>query len=255
MHDDPSTRTLAHYNQGAESFRTGTQDHDVSQNIAAMLRHVEGQPPFTILDFGCGPGRDLRTFRDLGHVAIGLEGAPRFAAMAREWSGCDVENRTSSARSAAWTIRRHFRERVALSRSGAELHVLGELRAHEPAGVVRLEPAWKQREGWNRGASALSRSRRVASLPCCRGVRRAGHYYRPPGVPREQQPRWRRSSAERDAAAPSTRSGRRILFAGPARPSPRGQRVDEPFVPPDRAAFFCSSASFGSRPQPRMNRV
>lgn len=29
----------------------------------------------TILDFGCGPGRDLKAFAELGHVAIGLEGA------------------------------------------------------------------------------------------------------------------------------------------------------------------------------------
>jgi hypothetical protein len=33
---------------------------DVSQNLAALLRHIEGEPPFTTLDFGCGPGRDLK---------------------------------------------------------------------------------------------------------------------------------------------------------------------------------------------------
>ena len=55
----------------------------MSQNIAALLSHVVGPAPFTILDFGCGPGRDLKTFADLGHVAIGLDGAERFAEMAR----------------------------------------------------------------------------------------------------------------------------------------------------------------------------
>src|SRR5581483_9723194 len=30
----------------------------------------------------CGPGRDLKAFADLGHVAIGVEGSPQFAAMA-----------------------------------------------------------------------------------------------------------------------------------------------------------------------------
>ncbi len=82
--------TLDHYHQRAEDFWQGTRDHDVSQNIAALLRHIEGKPPFAILDLGCGPGRDLRVFADLGHVAVGLEGVERFAAMAREFSGCEV---------------------------------------------------------------------------------------------------------------------------------------------------------------------
>jgi SAM-dependent methyltransferase len=88
--DKIATVTLAHYEQHAEEFRAGTCDHDVSQNIASLLRHIEGESPFTILDFGCGPGRDLKTFSGLGHIAIGLEGAAGFAAMARADTGCEV---------------------------------------------------------------------------------------------------------------------------------------------------------------------
>lgn len=88
--DKIATATLAHYEQHAEEFRSGTRDHDVSQNIASLLRHIEGESPFTILDFGCGPGRDLKTLSGLGHTAIGLEGAPSFAAMARADTGCEV---------------------------------------------------------------------------------------------------------------------------------------------------------------------
>jgi SAM-dependent methyltransferase len=75
--------TLEHYNQCAEDFWEGTRDHDVSRNIEALLQYIEGEPPFTILDFGCGPGRDLKVFAELGHLAVGLEGATRFAVMAR----------------------------------------------------------------------------------------------------------------------------------------------------------------------------
>ena len=85
-----TARTLGHYDRNAESFWRGTRDHDVSQNIAALLRHIEGEPPFTILDFGCGPGRDLKAFADRGYVAVGLEGSKRFVEMARAWSGCEV---------------------------------------------------------------------------------------------------------------------------------------------------------------------
>src|ERR1700687_5116741 len=75
--------TLAYYEQHAEEFRAGTRDHDDSQNIAVLLSHIQGESPFTILDFGCGPGRDLKTFAALGHTAIGLDGAAAFVAMAR----------------------------------------------------------------------------------------------------------------------------------------------------------------------------
>src|ERR1039457_7501161 len=82
--------TLDHYDQRAEEFWQGPRDHDVKQNIAALLQWIEGKPPFTILDFGCGPGRDLKVFSQLGHIAVGLEGAAHFAEMARTHSGCKV---------------------------------------------------------------------------------------------------------------------------------------------------------------------
>src|SRR5690606_35600322 len=70
--------TLAHYERNADAFWTGTRDHDVSQNINALLSHIAGPAPFVILDFGCGPGRDLKIFAELGHRAIGLDGSARF---------------------------------------------------------------------------------------------------------------------------------------------------------------------------------
>ena len=76
-----AARTLADYNNNADAFREGTQDHDVSQNIAALLSHIRCPPPFTLLDFGCGPGRDLKALKALGHRPIGLDGSERFVAM------------------------------------------------------------------------------------------------------------------------------------------------------------------------------
>ncbi|MEG2048258.1 MAG: SAM-dependent methyltransferase, partial [Comamonas sp.] len=40
-----AARTLAHYEQNAQSFWEGTRDHDVSQNIAALLRHIAVPAP------------------------------------------------------------------------------------------------------------------------------------------------------------------------------------------------------------------
>src|SRR5580700_5807862 len=52
-----SRLTLEYYERRAAEFWEGTRDHDVSQNIAALLQFIEGPPPFTLLDFGCGPGQ------------------------------------------------------------------------------------------------------------------------------------------------------------------------------------------------------
>ncbi len=82
--------TIAYYDRSAEAYRDGTRDHDVSQNTAALLDAIEGDPPYSILDLGCGPGRDLYFFRSLGHDVTGLDGSKKFVAMARAYSGCEV---------------------------------------------------------------------------------------------------------------------------------------------------------------------
>src|ERR1700730_346578 len=50
----------------AEAYWDGTRDHDVSQNHTSFLDAIENDPPYSILDLGCGPGRDLHHFRLLG---------------------------------------------------------------------------------------------------------------------------------------------------------------------------------------------
>lgn len=90
MSDPRTRRTLDHYERNALSFREGTRAHDVSQNLDALLDALDGRAPRRVLDFGCGPGRDLRALRARGHEAVGLDGCARFVAMAREESGCEV---------------------------------------------------------------------------------------------------------------------------------------------------------------------
>ena len=85
-----SEQTLAYYEDRASEFWEGTCDHDVSQNIDALLEAIEGEGPFRILDFGCGPGRDLLAFSERGHQPIGLDGAETFVRMARELAGVEV---------------------------------------------------------------------------------------------------------------------------------------------------------------------
>ena len=185
--------TLEHYNQRAEDFWQGTRDHDVSQNIDALLRHIEGEPPFAILDFGCGPGRDLKAFAALGHNAVGLEGAARLTAMARAHSGCEVWQQDFLRLDLP---QRHFDGVFANAAlfhvpSGELPRVLLELHATlKPRGVLfASNPHGRNEEGWNRGRYGayhdLETWRRYLSAA---GFAELTHYYRPPGLPREEQP-------------------------------------------------------------------
>jgi SAM-dependent methyltransferase len=82
--------TINYYDDHAPGFWEGTKNHDVTQNYEALLNSIEVEPPFTVLDLGCGPGRDLAYFRSLGHIVIGLDGSNQFAEMARNHSGAEV---------------------------------------------------------------------------------------------------------------------------------------------------------------------
>ena len=65
-----TTRTLAHYDRSAHEFWEGTRDHDVSQNIAAMLAHMK--PGAWLLNFGRGAlivDADLIAATGSGHLA------------------------------------------------------------------------------------------------------------------------------------------------------------------------------------------
>ncbi len=88
--DQLTAATINHYEQNPQGFWEGTKDHDVSQNYEHFLKHLPKEAPYRILDLGCGPGRDLKFFSDLGHEAYGLDGCEAFCQMARAYSGCEV---------------------------------------------------------------------------------------------------------------------------------------------------------------------
>jgi SAM-dependent methyltransferase len=196
-----SAGTLADYARRAPQYREGTKDHDVSQNIAELLRHLEGTPPFRILDLGCGPGRDLKVFRELGNEPVGQEGLPEFAAMARRDSGCEVlEQDFLQLDLPAASFDGIFANASMFHVPTQELpRVLQELRvALKPRGVLFCSlPHGDNQEGWNRGRYGVFLDWATwKGHVTAAGFTELNHYYRPAGLPREQQP-WLASSWRR----------------------------------------------------------
>ncbi len=188
-----SERTLGHYNRNAQAFWAGTRDHDVSQNIEALLRHLPQAPALRILDFGCGPGRDLMRFKALGHHPVGLDGAEAFVRLARENAACEVWHQDFLELALPTA---HF-DGVFANASLFHVpyqelpRVLQHLRACLKTGGVLFS---SNPRGQNVEEFSGERFGCYLDLPTYRELMLAGgfeeleHYYRPAGQPRHLQP-------------------------------------------------------------------
>jgi len=183
---------IAHYEESAESFRIGTQDHDVSQNIAALLDALPKGKTHDILDFGCGPGRDLCVFKELGHRPTGLDGSKEFCKMAEKQSGCRTLNqqflklnlKENSYDGIFANASLFFIPSQELPRVLKQLHVSlrngGILFSSNPRGNV---------EGWQGQTYGHYMEFEASELFLNQsGFKILKHYYRPEGKPKEEQP-------------------------------------------------------------------
>jgi SAM-dependent methyltransferase len=198
---DISERNIWHYHTAAERFWQGTRDHDVTQNIDALLSAIEGEAPYRVLDLGCGPGRDVQTFANLGHEPVGLDGARSFCEMAREHTKCEIWEQDFLALDLPPDrFDGVFANASLFHVPSQELpRVLGELRdTLVPGGVLfSSNPRGHGFEGWK--ATRYGAYHDLAAwtdFVTGAGFEAIGHYYRPPGLPRDQQPwlasTWRR---------------------------------------------------------------
>ncbi len=189
---DIETLTLAHYENNAVNFWAGTKDHDVSQNRAAMLEPFPQGQSLDILDFGCGPGRDLRWFREQGHQPVGLDGCKHFCEMAKNYAECEVwhQHFLQLALPAARFDAIFANASLFHVPSGELPRVLSELHAAlRSGGILFTSNPRGNTEGW----SGERYGHWMEFDTSCHYLEQAGfsvinHYYRPHGLPCEQQP-------------------------------------------------------------------
>lgn len=213
--------TLEDYAAVADEYAAGNMNHDVSQNVEALLRPLSelvADRPLDILDVCCASGRDLVTFTERGHRAVGLDGVPAFCEMSRALSGCEVWEQDLSALDLpaarfdgifANACLFHVPS-AALPATLAALH--GTLR---PGGVLFVSNAHgfgEDKEGWTRGRTQATRSyvcwmseRSWVSICKAAGFELLESFYRPPGKPRDEQPFlatvWQKRRGEATTAA------------------------------------------------------
>ncbi len=187
-----SAQTIRHYDDSAEAFWQGTKDHDVTQNYEALLGALPGKGPFQILDFGCGPGRDLAYFKRLGHFPTGLDGSIEFCMRALASTGCPtLPQDFLKLTLPAGAFDGIFANASLFHIPSQELtRVLGDLRrALKPKGILFSSNPRGTGEGWNG-----PRYGNYMELPAYETyLRQAGfrvlhHYYRPQGLPCSAQP-------------------------------------------------------------------
>ncbi len=76
--------TLEYYNNNAEEYVARTRNIDIAEQQDIFLHFLPS--PSLILDAGCGSGRDIKAFTDLGHTVTGIDASSSLIKLAAEYS-------------------------------------------------------------------------------------------------------------------------------------------------------------------------
>ena len=81
-------QTIDYYNRNADAYFRKTVDADFDRLRRKFVSYLPEHA--RIIDIGCGSGRDVRAFCDMGYDAVGLDASEEMARVAREQLGVDV---------------------------------------------------------------------------------------------------------------------------------------------------------------------
>jgi 2-polyprenyl-3-methyl-5-hydroxy-6-metoxy-1,4-benzoquinol methylase len=82
--------TLSYYDEKAKEFCENTVNADVSPQRDRFLSFLKESA--SILDFGCGSGRDTKAFLELGYKVEAIDGSIELCKTASEYTGIEVKN-------------------------------------------------------------------------------------------------------------------------------------------------------------------
>lgn len=82
-------QTLNYYNHNAQNFIENTQNADMHVAQDRFLQLLGEHA--SILDFGCGSGRDTKYFLEKGYDVTAMDGSAELCKMASAFTGIDVQ--------------------------------------------------------------------------------------------------------------------------------------------------------------------
>ena len=83
-----TTKTIQFYNENAESYFKSTATVDFTSTYNRFLKYIPEHG--SIIDMGCGSGRDVSAFARMGYEAVGLDASEKLAEIAEKASGASV---------------------------------------------------------------------------------------------------------------------------------------------------------------------
>lgn len=143
--------TLSYYRKNAENFVKGTINADMEFNRKKFLQRLPEQG--SILDFGCGSGRDAKIFLNLGYEVEAVDGCRELCEMAAEYTGIvvrqmdfmelDVREKYDGIWACASVLHLPYEElRAVLAKMAAAL---------KENGVIYVSFKYGEFEGWRNG--------------------------------------------------------------------------------------------------------
>lgn len=81
--------TIEYYDENADMLFERYNSAQMSESYAVFVSHLK--PGWSIVDLGCGSGRDMKYFASLGYEVSGVDASSSLAELARKYSGRDVE--------------------------------------------------------------------------------------------------------------------------------------------------------------------
>lgn len=83
-------KTLRYYNEKAQKYVAGTLDIEFLETQEIFLGYIPHGG--SILDFGCGSGRDTKSFLEKGYVVEALDGSKKLCDLANAYTGIKVKH-------------------------------------------------------------------------------------------------------------------------------------------------------------------
>lgn len=84
-----NNKTIEFYNKKAEEYNADTFSANVSELRKKFLQYL--QPGSSILDFGCGSGRDSKAFQEAGYRTDAIDGSEELCRIASKNAGIPVK--------------------------------------------------------------------------------------------------------------------------------------------------------------------